>query len=81
MSQVSKKTKSGLTVTIDLDLCIGAASCVAVAPTVYELNADGKAILTDVDSVDEETLLNSAKSCPVNAVIIKDKEGKVIWPK
>ncbi len=81
MSQFSKKTKSELTVIIDQDLCIGAASCIAVAPTVWELNNEGKAVILDVDSTDEETLINSAKSCPVNAIIIKDKDGKVIWPK
>ena len=81
MAQITKITKSGLTVIIDQDLCIGAASCVAVAPTVWQLNADGKAEFIDVDSVSDDMHLQAAKSCPVNAIIIKDKNGNILWPK
>lgn len=79
--QVTKTTKSGKTVIVDQDLCIGAATCVAVAPSVFQLNEEGKAYILDADSVDEETMLQAAKSCPVNAIIIKDKDGNIIWPK
>ena len=81
MSQITKTTKTGLTVIIDQDICIGAASCVAVAPSVWQLDNDGKAEFIDVDSADDETIINSAKACPVNAIIIKDKNGNQIWPK
>lgn len=81
MAQFSKTTKSGYQVIVDPDLCIGAGSCVAVADTVYNLNEDGKAEITDPDSVDLDTLIKSAQSCPVNAVTIIDPNGKVIWPK
>lgn len=79
--QVTKTTKSGSTVIVDQDLCIGAATCVAVAPTVFQLNEEGKAYILDADSVDEQTMLQAAKSCPVNAIIIKDKDGNIVWPK
>ena len=81
MAQDTKTTKTGTTLTVDQDLCIGAATCVAVAPSVFQLNNDGKAYILDPDSVDEATMLQAAKSCPVNAIIIKDKDGNVIWPK
>ncbi len=81
MAQVSKTTKNGKTVIVDQDLCIGAATCVAVAPSVFQLNDQGKAYILDPDSVDDETALQAAKSCPVNAIIIKDSDGNVIWPK
>jgi len=81
MAQITKVTKSGLTVIIDQDLCIGAASCVAVAPTVWQLNAEGKAEFVDADSVSDDIQMQAAKSCPVNAIIIKDRNGNIIWPK
>ena len=68
-------------IVVDRNLCIGAATCVAVAPTVYQLDDNGKAYILDADSVDDQTMLQAAKSCPVNAIIIKDKNGNVIWPK
>jgi ferredoxin len=81
MAQDTKKTKTGKTVIVDQDLCIGAATCVAVAPQVFQLNNEGKAFILDADSVDDETMLQAAKSCPVNAIIIKDAQGNIIWPK
>lgn len=70
-----------VTVVVDRDLCIGAASCVAVAPKIFALDNEAKAIF--LDSAEEEnfdTLLDSAKSCPVAAIIIHDDTGKQIYP-
>ena len=69
------------TVVVDRNLCIGAASCVAVAPKTFALDNEAKAII--LDSAGEEdfaTLLDSAKSCPVAAIIITDETGKQIFP-
>ena len=69
------------TVTVDRDLCIGAASCIAVAPKAYELDNEAKAVF--LDTADEETpeaIMDSAKSCPVAAIIIHDENGKQIYP-
>lgn len=63
------------------DLCIGAASCVALAPLAFELDDEGKAVV--LDSVSESTddeLLDGAKSCPTDAIIVEDETGKQIWP-
>lgn len=70
-------------VKVDRELCIGAASCVAVAPDTFELDAEGKAVIKKKDGTltsdyanysdinDNETnILNASKSCPVNAIII-----------
>lgn len=70
-----------LTITVDRDLCIGAASCVAVAPKAYELDSEAKAIILDTASEEsEETLIDSARACPTAAIIIKDENGKQIFP-
>jgi ferredoxin len=65
------------------DKCIGAASCVAVAPKAFKL--DDKQIAEVLASVGEETddnLLLSAQSCPTLAIEVIDTEsGEKVWPK
>ena len=69
------------TVTVDRNLCIGAASGIAVAPKAYELDAQAKAIILDPSADEsEESILDSATSCPTAAIIIHDENGKQIYP-
>lgn len=81
---------------VDRNLCIGAASCIAVAPSAFELDPDNKAVLrrrqapptSDATSradledqaIDDETLLLAAKSCPTQAIIVFDEDGNKIYP-
>lgn len=67
-------------IVIDRDLCIGAASCIAVAADTYKLDEENKVVVTDSNSIDDDTLLMSAQSCPTKAIIIFDKAGKQIFP-
>ena len=74
-------------VVIDRDLCIGAASCVALLPEVFALDGEGKAIVLTAAQKDIEAkkfsveqLLEAAKSCPVNAITVFDDEGKQLYP-
>lgn len=62
------------------DLCIGAASCVAIAPNTFKLDDQNKAQVTNPTGDDDDTQLAAAKSCPVNAIVIEDENGKKIWP-
>ena len=67
---------------IDRDLCIGAAPCVAIAPEVFELDEEGKAIVIDPKGADDETIMLGAEACPTLAVILFDEEsGDQIFPK
>jgi ferredoxin len=84
------------TLAIDRDQCIGAASCVAVYPEVFEIDDEAKAVLKlksgkstsdktdikalDVSSVDDNTLLLAAQSCPTAAIYLYDEEGKQVFP-
>ncbi|MBI4359038.1 MAG: ferredoxin [Candidatus Nealsonbacteria bacterium] len=68
-------------VEVDRDLCIGAGTCVALAPRVFALDQDGKSVILDTaDSELEQTLLEAARSCPVAAIILKKKSGEKIFP-
>ena len=65
---------------VDRDLCIGVSNCVAIAPTVFKLDEENKAIVLDPSSVDDDTLLEAAESCPENAIISEDDEGHQLYP-
>lgn len=68
-------------INIDRLLCIGAGSCVAIAPLAFALDNEAKAIvLPTFNNETDELLLEAAKSCPVAAIIIKDETGKQIYP-
>lgn len=84
------------TLAIDRDQCIGAASCVAVYPDVFEIDEEAKAVLKlkggevtsdrtditalDVSSVDDDTLLLAAQSCPTAAIYLYDETGDQVFP-
>ena len=65
---------------VDRDLCIGVSNCVAIAPTVFKLDEENKAVVLDPSSVDEDSLLEAAESCPENAIIVEDDEGNQLYP-
>jgi len=67
-------------VEVDRELCISVASCVAVAPNTFELDDEGIAIVKDANADSKETILQAAQSCPVNAIIVYDDDGKQIYP-
>ena len=67
-------------VKVDRELCIGVSNCVAIAPTVFKLDDENKAVVLAPDSVDDETLMEAAESCPENAIIVEDDEGNQLYP-
>ncbi len=68
-------------VVVDRELCIGAASCIAVAPDAFELDHEAKAIIKpEWLTVDDETLKASAESCPTLAIFLYNQEGKKVFP-
>lgn len=70
-----------LTMRIDRDLCIGAATCIVIAPRAWALDDEAKAIILDTaDQESDEALLDAAKSCPVMAIFITDENGKQLYP-
>lgn len=67
-------------VRIDRDLCLGVSNCVVIAPTVFKLDKENKAVVLNPPSVDDAKLLEAAESCPENAIIIEDDEGHQLYP-
>jgi len=68
-------------IVIDRDLCIGAASCIAVSGVTFELDSENKVVVIGADAADDETLVMAAESCPTKAIFLFDKTGKQVFPK
>ena len=67
-------------IVVDRELCIGAASCVAIAPGVFALDEENKAYIINKEGADNETIIAAAKSCPTKAIILYDEDGRQIYP-
>jgi len=87
MNPIDPKNPSGpvavgtLKVTVDRNLCIGAATCIAVAPKTFLLDSEAKAIILETATQEaSDTILEAAKSCPVAAIIVEDQTGKKLFP-
>jgi len=66
---------------IDRSLCIGAATCIAIAPKAWALDDEAKAVILDTAQEEtDENLLEAAKGCPVMAISLADETGKQIFP-
>ena len=49
---------------VDRDLCIGAGTCVVVAPRTFDLDDELKVIVTKPKGNDEDTIIEAAKVFP-----------------
>ena len=84
-----------LRIVVDPDLCIGAASCVTVAPESFVLNVENKAEVLDhgqavdgpsyertveVTEDEKQNLIVAAQSCPTLAITIYAEDGSQLYP-
>lgn len=67
-------------IVIDRDLCIGAASCVVIAPETFQMDEENKAYLVSLEGNDAETIKMAAESCPTKAIFLYDEEGNQVYP-
>lgn len=64
------------------EACIGAASCIAFSPSVFELDTEKKAVIVSGADDTPDNLLMAAQSCPTKAIVLIDAEtGEQVWPK
>ena len=64
---------------VDKNLCMGCGTCAVLAPNAFEINEDGHSSVKDTwREVDDETLINTAKSCPSMAINLYDEEENKI---
>jgi len=80
MNDKVSKTKK-YNIKIDRDLCIGAASCVALAMKTFALDAENKAIVLEGEGDAPDLVKLAAESCPTKAIILVDeKTGEQEYP-
>jgi len=60
--------------------CIGNGRCVDVAPQLFALDHFNKAIIINAEVTDEDTIMDAAQACPVQAVIVENDSGGRIYP-
>ena len=71
-----------LRVKVDRDLCIGAATCLALATKTFALDPDAKAVILETAEEDsDELIIDAARGCPTAAISIVDENGNKIFPK
>jgi ferredoxin len=63
-----------LRVVIDRRRCIGAGSCIVLAPSAFQWRKGDflKPELLDVSTVDEDTLREVVAACPTQAIILEE---------
>ncbi len=78
-----------LSVRVDHDLCMGAASCVELAPEVFRLDWSKRKSMFDPAPLekigevgaDPDKVFFAAQSCPYRAIILEDSvDGERIFP-
>lgn len=62
------------------DLCIGAGTCVVLAPKTFEMDDENIAILIDEKGDTAEEILMGAESCPTKAILLFDENDEQLYP-
>ncbi len=57
-----------MSIKVNKDACIGCGSCVAVCPTHFEMDAEGKAEVINQESA--PCVKNAVDGCPVQAITV-----------
>jgi len=66
---------------VDRELCKGTGACVAIAPTVFQLDEAEKVVIIDQRGADGDTIWQAAASCPFDAIILEDEQtGEWLYP-
>lgn len=66
---------------IDRNLCIGAASCVALAMKTFALDGENKAVVLEGEGDVPDLVKLAAESCPTKAIILENIEtGEQEYP-
>ena len=80
MSDVVERRFDDLTVRIDRTLCVGFGGCVELAPDAFDLDDDDVAFFVASGRVDRGRLLKACETCPVDALLVFDRDGRQIVP-
>jgi len=80
MSEEEKKELKIKKIVVDRSLCIGAGTCVVLAPGTFELDDENIAVVIDEAGNSAEEILMGAESCPTKAIFLYDEDDNQIYP-
>ena len=65
-----------LRVRVNKHRCIGAETCIQLAPTAFGWSPDelGKAVVLDTSTVEDELLQEAVAACPTAAIVIEETD-------
>lgn len=66
---------------VDRHRCVGAGTCITIAPTAFDwYHGDfSKASVADSTSVEDEVLREAALACPTGAIVVEEVEELLPW--
>jgi len=66
---------------VDRHRCVGAGTCITIAPTAFDWHEGdfAKADVVDAESVDTEVLREAALACPTGAIVVEEVEELLPW--
>lgn len=71
----------GYTVEVEKDLCMSSGVCIADHPEAFVFDADQISETTpEADQQPDEALVDAARNCPAEAIVVRDDDGKAIDP-
>ena len=67
-------------VTVDRRRCIGAGTCIFLAPTAFNWRDENrlKAEVLDPETVEDEVLRMADAACPTQAIIIEEEDDLLV---
>ena len=70
-----------LKITVIRDECIGDGACCSDAPGTFEMDDENIAIVKESVTDDRDTILEAARNCPTEAIVVEDTEtGEQLFP-
>ena len=70
-----------LKISVNKARCVSSQDCVETAPTVFQLDADGKSEVANPAGAPEATILAAARMCPVKAItVVNEQTGEQLFP-
>jgi len=59
-----------LEIRIDREKCMGSGNCSFWAPNTFDLDDDGKSVVTDPEGDDDEKVVLAAQGCPTQSISV-----------
>jgi len=78
--KVYKNPDSKVIIKVFKDKCISAATCVVLAPNTFDLDEEGIVCVKETTWDEAQSIINAAKSCPTQAIVIEDLGGNQLFP-